>query len=65
VRLADRFGIRAVGAEGAAALRRELSAAMAANAPAVIEVTFKLADVPSPWRHLAGVPKRRGPDATL
>jgi acetolactate synthase-1/2/3 large subunit len=62
VKMADSFGMRAMRAKDAAALGKEIKAAITKNEPTLIEVPVKLSDFPSPWPYLMNVPKMRGPD---
>ena len=60
VKLGESFGVRSCRVTDPIALRRELSAAIAADVPALIEVPFRLDDFPNPWDLILGMPKLRG-----
>jgi acetolactate synthase I/II/III large subunit len=60
VKLGQSFGVRSVRAEGPAALQREITAAIKADEPALIEAPVSLANFPNPWDLVLGLTKQRG-----
>ncbi len=60
VKLGESFGVRSCRVTDPASLTRELTRAIAADAPALIEIPFRLADFPNPWDLILGLPKQRG-----